>query len=260
MKIWISARTKHSNHYALRVLGGIAVSVLLALALIGCSVYLGFYFESQKEVISVGGCILTSMLLIWTALWIGRKAGQDATIFVQDEKKRLFVIEAGNYVRSRSKIPGYIAMVTDTQKKIDDIKDYVNQKDDLSLFFPQIISVESIKENHTEYYFICRVQLPEGETVRRTCRLVKGYEEEEALLLALEQRRYREQAWEVRENRNPVCILVSGLLLAAAVIVCVLSHPAMGGLPRGIYFPCLGIAFVLFTVMLYFIIRQRRGE
>ena len=47
---------------------------------------------------------------------------------------------------------------------------------------------------------------------------------------------------------------------ARAQGVCVLSHPAIAVLSDEIYFPCMGVAFVAFCFLFYFIIRQHRGE
>lgn len=88
----------------------------------------------------------------------------------------------------------------------------------------------------------------------------KGYEQEQELLWALEQQRYQENAWEVKEDKKPFWIFGNSLLLAAAVMVCVLSHPAVGVLALNVYFPCLGIAFLLLTVLIYLIIKRHRGN
>ena len=87
-----------------------------------------------------------------------------------------------------------------------------------------------------------------------------GYEQEQELLWALERQRYRENAWEVKEDKKPFWIFGNSLLLAAAVMVCVLSHPAVGVLALNVYFPCLGIAFLLLTVLIYLIVKRHRGE
>ena len=63
-----------------------------------------------------------------------------------------------------------------------------------------------------------------------------------------------------KENRNPRYILLSGLVFAVCVTLCVLSHPAVGELSGEIYFPCMGASLAAFCCLLYFVIRQRRGE
>ena len=172
----------------------------------------------------------------------------------------MFVIDARDYVREKRGIPGLIHMAADTQKQIEKIKDYVNKMYDLAMVAPQILFVESIKENGDAYVLLCRVRFPGNVEGRRTYFLVKGYEQEQELLWALERQRYRENAWEVKEDKKPFWIFGNSLLLAAAVMVCVLSHPAVGVLALNVYFPCLGIAFLLLTVLIYLIVKRHRGE
>ncbi|MGI6006649.1 MAG: hypothetical protein ACOX8E_04045 [Ruminococcus sp.] len=260
MKVWGKLETKGSSHYALRMTGRILCIVMLAAALVGGSVFLMFYFEERKEIISAAACVLITALLLCLALRAGRKSRQEASFFVQDDEGRMFFLDAGEYVKGGHGIAGFVKMAADTEKQIDRIKDYVNHKWDLSMVASQIISVENIKENSCDYALICRVCLPGGQNVRKTILMAKGYDREEELLLALEQRRYRERAWEVQENRTFFYVIFSGILFLSAVVLCIMSHPAVGILSRNIYFPCLGIAFLLFGVMMFFIVKQRRGE
>mgnify|MGYP007093067026 CR=1 FL=1 len=89
---------------------------------------------------------------------------------------------------------------------------------------------------------------------------IKGSPDEEWLLRELERRKTWENALEPTENRNPRYILLSGLVFAVCVTLCVLSHPAVGELSGEIYFPCMGASLAAFCCLLYFVIRQRRGE
>ena len=95
---------------------------------------------------------------------------------------------------------------------------------------------------------------------RHTYLLIKGSPDEEWLLRELERRKTWENALEPTENRNPRYILLSGLVFAVCVTLCVLSHPAVGELSGEIYFPCMGASLAAFCCLLYFVIRQRRGE
>lgn len=260
MKVWMSPGIKESNHYAARLAAGIVGIILLAAVLLGGGVFLMFHFEELKLVISVALCLGVTALIIWLAFRVGRKSMQDVTFFVQDEQGRMFVIDARDYVREKRGILGLIHMAADTQKQIEKIKDYVNKMYDLSMVAPQILYVENLKENEDAYVLLCRVRFPGNVEGRRTYFLVKGYEQEQELLWALERQRYRENAWEVKEDKKPFWIFGNSLLLAAAVMVCVLSHPAVGVLALNVYFPCLGIAFLLLTVLIYLIVKRHRGE
>ena len=84
----------------------------------------------------------------------------------------------------------------------------------------EIRKVERIRENRSHYALVCQVRHPNRRMVRRTYFLVKGLEDQELLLHQLERRK----SWE------------------------------------NIYFPCLGLAFSALCVLVYFAVRQRRGE
>ena len=124
----------------------------------------------------------------------------------------------------------------------------------------EIVKVLNIKENRTHYAIRCQARHPNKRVTRRTYFLVKGIQHEEILLKELERRKTWENTLEPVENRNPLYIILSGIIFTGCVILCVLSHPAFSKLSEEIYFPCLGASFVMLFPLLYFIIRQRRGE
>lgn len=80
------------------------------------------------------------------------------------------------------------------------------------------------------------------------------------LLREFERRKTWENTLEPAENRNILYILLSGLAFAVCVTICVMSHPAVARMPGEIYFPCMGASLIAFWFLLYFIIRQHRGE
>ena len=90
--------------------------------------------------------------------------------------------------------------------------------------------------------------------------LVKGYEDETALRHELMRRESWETALEPKENRNPFFLFLSGLFFCFFVAGCLLSHPAFQQWPQALYYPFLLAAFVAFFFIIYFLIRQRRGE
>lgn len=124
----------------------------------------------------------------------------------------------------------------------------------------EIRKVRNIKENRSHYAVRCQVRRPNQRVTRHTYLLIKGSPDEEWLLRELERRKTWENALEPTENRNPRYILLSSLVFAACVTLCVLSHPAVGELSSEIYFPCMGASLAAFCCLLYFVIRQRRGE
>ena len=124
----------------------------------------------------------------------------------------------------------------------------------------EVRKVERIKENGSHYVLSCQVRRPDGRMGKKTYFLIKGCRDEELLLRQLERRKIWAGALELAENRNPRFILLSALACAGFSALCVLSHPALARLPQEIYFPCLGAAFLSLGCLVYFVIRQRRGE
>lgn len=55
-------------------------------------------------------------------------------------------------------------------------------------------------------------------------------------------------------------ILLSALAFAACISLCILSHPAVAKLSGELYFPCMGASAAAFSLLLYFLVRQHRGE
>ena len=64
----------------------------------------------------------------------------------------------------------------------------------------------------------------------------------------------------MKKNIVQCLILISALVCVSFGALCVLSHPAVAQLPQGLYFPCLGAAFAALCVLVYLVVRQRRGE
>ncbi|MFR3792868.1 MAG: hypothetical protein ACLTWO_13265 [Blautia massiliensis (ex Durand et al. 2017)] len=80
------------------------------------------------------------------------------------------------------------------------------------------------------------------------------------LLRELERREGWENTLEPAADRSLSGLAVSLLVCVGLAAVCVLSHPAVARLPDGLYFPCLGAAFVAFCVTVGFAVRRHRGE
>ena len=95
---------------------------------------------------------------------------------------------------------------------------------------------------------------------RRTCFVIRGLEDQETLLNLLELREGWSGSPELRENHTLHGLLLSVLAAGVAGVLSVLSHPAVGQLPVGIYYPCLAAAFGAVCGAVWFGVRQHRGE
>lgn len=55
-------------------------------------------------------------------------------------------------------------------------------------------------------------------------------------------------------------VLGGVLALAACLALCVLSCPAVGRLPERLFLPCLGLGAAALAILLYTLLRGRRGH
>ena len=172
------------------------------------------------------------------------------------EGDRLFAVDARSLVYHGRDILSHAAAMMEVQQFLQKLA----ENPYLPAGADEIRRVERIRENRSHYALVCQVRHPNRRMVRRTYFLVKGLEDQELLLHQLERRKSWENDLDAAENRNPFFILLSSLACGGFVLLCVLSHPAVARLPQDIYFPCLGLAFAALCVLVYFAIRQSRGE
>ena len=187
---------------------------------------------------------------------MGYRGMQDATIFFLTENDRLWVMDARGLSSHGDGFLGFAISSMETQAFL--------RRQGKQPFLPkgadEILKVLSIKENRSHYAFRCQACHSDRHVVRRTYFLVKGIQDEQMLLQELERRKTWENVLEPAENRNPLYILLSGAAFIFCVILCILSHPSVARMSGEIYFPCMGASMVTFCFLLYFIIRQHRGE
>ena len=267
MKIWISENLKKKDHYAAGILLPLLLCVVLTFCLIIGSIFAGFALDLPMEVFTFVVCIIATAFLIWAAAETGRRSLRDTLLFCKDRDGEIYVVDARKYVSFRRGLPGFITMVFKTQKILNNmispggvLEKYLSQERSLQGLEPRILSVEKVKENRKTYSMICYVELPGNRLSRQTYVFSKGYDNEKELLHALELLSSRAIHAEVHENRNPAYIILSTIILILFVVLCICSHPAIALLPAGIYFPCLGAAFLSLFLLVWSAVRQHRGE
>ena len=266
MKIWMSQKTKSNKNYAARtilpIFGCIFLCIVLTFISIPLADRLGWSMEAVSGILVLG----ITILLVWLAVRIGLNSGRDSLIFCQDENHRLFVINAAAFTSYRRGAIGFAAMASQTQKTLEQLKRsgmlerMMAQEQSLSKIAQEILWVETIKTNPNSHSVICQIQDPNGNRRRGTYILLPGYDREEELLLALQMKAAARPQWEVKPNRNPLWIFISAFVLAADIILCVLSHMDVALLPGMLYYPCLIFALVPLYTLLYFMIKNVRGE
>lgn len=256
-KVWMSPNTSQKCHYARRTLGSIVGIVVLMLLLICGGTLLSFYMSWPRELFSIILCLGVTLLAVYLAAMVGRRSVQDATAFFLTENDRLYIMDARRLSDYRhGGIWGYTTGTLETQRFLKKMA----EEPFLPAGADEILKVERVKENGSHYTVRCQIRHPNRHVVKRTYLLVKGYEEEEYLLQQLERRKTWEDALEPVENRNPLYMMISIVLFVVFTTLCAMSHPVLAKLPENLYFPCLGADFIVFCCMVYFIIRQRRGE
>lgn len=254
--IWMSPDTREKSRYGLRTLGGIAGIVALAMLLVVGGTVLGLSLGWPIEQVSLLLCLGGTALVVFLAVRVGRRSATDATLFFQMEGDRLFAVDARRLVHHGRNALDHAAAMGEVQQFLRKIA-----KDPyLPAGADEILKVERLREEPSYYVLVCRVRHPDRQVIRRTYFLGKGMEDQELLLRQLERREHVENAWEPAEDRTPFFILLSALVCISFGALCVLSHPAVAQLPQGLYFPCLGAAFAALCVLVYLVVRQRRGE
>lgn len=255
-QIWMSRDTQAKSRYGLRTLGGILGIMALALLLVGGGTVLGFRMGWPAEGVSVFLCLGVTALAIALAIRLGQRSAGDATVFFLTEDDRLFVMDARwGAVYGRS-LFSYAAASGKVQQRLRDIA----RSPELPFMTDEILRVEKIRENRSHFSLVCQVRRWNGRRIRRTCLLTKDMEDRETLLRQLERREGEGSFPELPENRNPLYILLSVLACGGFVVLCVLSHPAVAQLPQSVYFPSLGAAFAALCCIVWFAVRQHRGE
>lgn len=255
-KVWMSPDTKKKSKYGYRAVGGILGIVLLMVLLLCGGTLLSLSLGINKKAFSLILLTAVSALGIGLAVRLGRRSIRDATIFFLTENDRLWVMDARGLSSHGDGFLGFAISSMETQAFL--------RRQGKQPFLPkgadEILKVLSIKENRSHYAFRCQACHSDRHVVRRTYFLVKGIQDEQMLLQELERRKTWENVLEPAENRNPLYILLSGAAFIFCVILCILSHPSVARMSGEIYFPCMGASMVTFCFLLYFIIRQHRGE
>lgn len=230
--------------------------VLLMVLLLCGGTLLSLSLGINKKAFSLILLTAVSALGIGLAVLLGRRSIRDATIFFLTENDRLWVMDARGLSSHGDGFLGFAISSMETQAFL--------RRQGKQPFLPkgadEILKVLSIKENRSHYAFRCQACHSDRHVVRRTYFLVKGIQDEQMLLQELERRKTWENVLEPAENRNPLYILLSGAAFIFCVILCILSHPSVARMSGEIYFPCMGASMVTFCFLLYFIIRQHRGE
>ena len=255
-KIWLSPDTEKKSHYAARVLAGVLGIVLAMVAIVCGGSFLIFAFDLPRELFSLLLTCGVTALAVILSLRLGWRSVQNATMFFLTEDDRMFVLDARELSGHGRDLIGYAKDAAKTQRFLRSIA----QSPYLPAGADELLWVKRIHENRSYYSAVCRVRRKDGRIAQRTYFVVKGYEDEQSLLVQLERRQETDGVPELTVSKMPLFILISALSCAVLIALCVCSHPSVGMLPGEIYFPCLAAVVVAVFFVSYFALRYRRGE
>lgn len=254
-QVWMAPDTRKGSRYAWHTLGGVIGIMLLAVLLATGGTVLTLYMGLSQEVLLVL-CAAVTLLVLWLALRAARRSVREDTLFFLTKTDHLYGIQARMLVKHSGHMLGQTLGAISVQNLLRQMAEQT--------FVPaeaeEILQVEQIRENRCDYVVQCRVRYPDGHMAKRTYFVVNGIEDKDLLLYQFQRRQGRQGEAGVWEDRNLPGILFSAIALLVLGAVCVASHPALDKLPQILYFPCLGAAFAALCVLVYFVVRQHRGE
>ena len=232
-QVWMSRDTQKQSRYSLRTLGGILGIAMLALVLVLGGTALGFMLGWPMRLVSVGLWLGVTVLLVALALRLGQNAVRDATLYFLTRDDRLFVADARQLAGMGHSALDWAKGTVRVQQRLREMA----RSPVLPAAAEEILRVEQIRENRTGYAVTCQLRRFDQTVTRHTCFVIRGLEDQETLLHLLELREGWSGSPELRENHTLHGLLLSILAAGVAGVLCVLSHPAVGQLPVGIYYP-----------------------
>lgn len=255
-QIWLPVRPARKNRTGLGMVGGVVGIALLAVALAGGGTVLVLQSGLPVQAALTALCLGVVVLVVALAVALGRRAERDATVFFLMEGDRLFVWDARAAVRWSGGAAGFAVGALHAQKLLRRLAEQPR----LPVAAQEIVRVEHIWAVEGGQIAVCRVRRSNGAAARRTCFLADSVPDSDLFLRELERREGWGNTLEPAADRSLSGLAVSLLVCVGFAAVCVLSHPAVARLPDGLYFPCLGAAFVAFCVTVGFAVRRHRGE
>lgn len=236
--VWMAAEPARKSRYGLRTLGGIYGIAALLLVIVVGGVFLSFALGLPRELSASVLVIAAAALGVWLAVRLGRRTAGNAAVFFLTEDDRLFALDARSLFGHAHGLPGYAAGTMKTQRFLRRLA----QRPFLPAGAEEVRRVERVREHGGVCAVRCAVRRPNGQFARRVCFFPVSIGNREALLRELE-RRASAEGPELAAPKGGALLVVSAALLFVFLLLCVLSHPAVGALPQAAYFPCLAAAF-----------------
>ena len=260
IQIWGPSGPGQRNRYAWDTILGVTGIVSLAVLLTVGSSVLSIYLGESGKVFSFFSMILVTAFILFLTAKFSQRSLRDAVIFFQNEEGRLFVTDVRQFVQYRRGILGFFQTSVEIQKAAEQVQRQAERSNRIPADADEILKVLGIKERQNSYSVICWMRYAGGRMGKRTQIIPKGYIDEEGLLMQLQRAQKWETAMELKENRALFYSLASLIVCMTFVVLCTLSHPYIGRLSQGVYYPCMGLAYIAFISTFYFAVKYRRGE
>ena len=235
MKTWLILT--QPKHYAYALYLGVFALVLLSLALTILLTFLGIH----SPMLILLGCMITVAVTIFLAIQLG---------FLVQEASLLYVIDIRQSSPYFTKKPKHLAR---------DLEQYLAWIDKYALVpdvARQIAYIDDKIERRHRLILSCRDEKAQPFTLI----VGRNYPDLETLLVCLERIPSYRSMVEIPPDHRPMYLGISLCVLLISIGITVLAHPAVGYLPNTLYFPCLGISYILFIIAIYQIVKYRRHE
>lgn len=256
--IWTSPRVRLPLSSPFALLGKLFLGIFVALAPALLAVFvIAAAAMGQPDAVRAAllliGVVLTTLALTLTAMRTGNAFAAATTLLFLDAEGALYVfdahaVSAGRALSQLSRAPRLASAA------------FVSLcRGVLPEGARRIREVRALSASSSVRVLSCMEEAVVGgaQPAPATHILELRYEDDGMLARALDRLRQEDDPLRVRKSGERA--VASGVLLAMAVALCVLSHPGVALLPKALYFPCLGIAFALVWVCGYFTLRHRRG-
>ena len=256
MKIWCAAEEEKRRYRPFWMLAGGFGLLLLCMLIAAGSAILALY-SPYGAWVSLGGCVLAVAVGVALASRLGSWSAEGNTLFWLDDEDRLFALDTRDGAPDGRGFYALLAQEKAAARRMRKARQQLEAGQDPGGV--ELLAVLRVTLRRRGRTVRCSVRYSNGGTGEQSFFLPDRMDGAEELLNILDRKR-RGEGPEVRTSRWPAVTAVSGFALAVFILLCVFSHPAVGRLPDGIYFPSLGGGFIAFCVLVYALLKHRRGE
>ena len=252
MKIWCAAEEEKRRYRPFWMLAGGFGLLLLCMLIAAGSAILALY-SPYGAWVSLGGCVLAVAVGVALASRLGNWSAEGNTLFWLDDEDRLFALDTRDGAPDGRGFYALLAQEKAAARRMRKARQQLEAGQDPGGV--ELLAVLRVTLRRRGRTVRCSVRYSNGgtgESTRARLYLSSTTTDEEdgkveRYCLAL-RRLY------LLSFPPPPLLLLREIQSSAA------CYPAVGQLPEGIYFPSLGGGFIAFCVLVYALLKHRRGE